>query len=876
MRKRFQKCISMALIVAFLVCVLPMDMSYGALSEVHKPAEVTTFKSTQNFDEEYLRAYVTEADDRILKVIYRTPLETSMFRLSLYRVGANKGDINLNIFITPRVQSSVNGETTYNFTYYLDMDAYDIPDGYYNIYIRRCATPLDAANLKYTNSGVLNKNMEIRVKNGHVKIMRYMDVINYNREIMAIGAQYDTSRYLDNTLEDIRFVLRNPSTNVYASMTSDKVSYMKTISDRVTAGAYTNYEKLRAIYEYAAKNFYYDKVAFQTHSNQYADPYDNIYNFENSRSSANSYFGKVYTTCQGYSAIVIALARAQGIPARLVYGHRLAVPSNDWLTEKNIDVRDHWWVEAYVDGRWIFIDPTVGTTNAYTSTTKKWTYTGITNYTYFDPSEEQIATSHVYMNIYPDYRYGKYIDNDYEISTLGAFLNGYSQVDPDSDDYAFGSSGGQIQNGKMLNSAYNFQDKETWGDGTKSHFMTDGRGNVSQIQWSNYGFTGELSLPAFRYMTLLSSHGNNYTKVDLSGCTKLGKVFLYGNEIQTLDLSNCKSLWYVRAQNNPMKYVDIYVNGSNRSFEAGANGTFYFTLDTRYTKSALSLYAKPDIGYKLKGIYSDTTGNLLSTKSTWHFTPAASGYELRFTLDPNSYKYTLYPGDGQSSRIPYIQAAAKRLAALGYYNPSTSVIDSGSSGISSVSGKAGTETTYNDAMVEAVKKFQVVNDLSNTGNLAKQTWATLFSQDALPMVSETDYPQVLENYKARKAAEAEAKNVMGAVSISANTSVGKGYIKLKWQAALLPTGDPSTDMAISIALPQDASLDDYFDGYEVWKSIYKTTGFEKVFDTTKNSYKNTSGLKKGVRYYYKVRAYKQVGSKKIYSDWSNITYRTAK
>ena len=67
------------------------------------------------------------------------------------------------------------------------MEGLEIPDGKYTIYIRRCATEADAANLKYTNSGVLNKNMILQVTDGKVKLLRYNDVINYNREIMAIG-----------------------------------------------------------------------------------------------------------------------------------------------------------------------------------------------------------------------------------------------------------------------------------------------------------------------------------------------------------------------------------------------------------------------------------------------------------------------------------------------------------------------------------------------------------------------------------------------------------------------------------------------------------------------------------------------------------------
>ena len=856
MRKRVLKWISMVLLVALLVGVLPAESSYALLSPlaaVGAPAQVTTFKSTDNLDaDEYLRAYVTTADDQVLKVVYRTPLETSLFRLSLYRVGENKGDINLNLYVNPVVKTAGSGAVTYNFTYYLNLAELDVPDGYYNIYIRRCATPEDAAALKYTGSGVLNKNMEIYVKDGHVKILRYMDVINYNRDLMAVGRMYDPSLYLDNALEDIQFVLRNPATGVYAAMSSYKISFIKQISNRVTAGISADYDKLKAIYEYTAKNFYYDTVAFQTHANQYCDPYENIYNFENARTSVNSQAGRVYTTCQGYSAIFIALARAQGIPARLVYGHRLAVPSNDWRTETNINVRDHWWVEAYVDGRWIFIDPTVGTTNAYNSNTGVWTNTGITNYTYFDPSEEQIAHSHVYMNIYPDYRYGKYISNVYEVETLGTFLNT--------------DSNGTL-NGKILNSNYNYEDKETWGDGTKSHFMTDGRGNVTQIQWSGYGFTGALNLPNFTTMDLLSSWNNKYTSVNLSGCTRLGKVFLYGNQIETIDLSGCTSLWYVRAQKNPMKSAKLYVNGRNRTIEAEDHGTFYFTLDTRYTNSSLSLYSVPEVGYKLKGIYSKSTGKLLSTLSTRHFTPGSTGYVLKFALDPGSYKYTLYPGDSSSAKLPYIQAAAKRLYELGYYTPPEGT-------------EAGSEKSYTSAMAEAAKKFQVMKDLSNTGNIASLTWAALFSEDAPSMVSETEYAEILAAYQTRKAEQAAATKVMNAVSIKASTTAGKGYIKVAWSTGLVSGASGAGSAAIKETLTQaGASINNvnaYVDGYEIWKSTVKGSGYKKAFTTKNLTYKNTAGLKKGTRYYYKVRAYKTVGGKTIRSDWSNVAYRIAK
>lgn len=890
MRKKAKKWITTVLLTTLLAGAVPAGSAFAAVpDEISQPAEVTTFKSTENFDLEYLRGYVTADDDRVLKVVYRTPLETSLFRLSLYRIGENSGDIDLDIFIEPKMQLASDGTQTYNFTYYLNMEGLQIPDGRYAIYIRRCATEIDAAKHKYNNSGVLNKNMIFDVKDGRVKILRYMDVLRYNREIQAIGDQYDIGRYLDQSLEDIRFVLKNPATNYYADMSYSKIAFINTISNRICQGLSSNYDKLREIYEYTAGNFYYDTIAFQTHANQYADPYENLRSFEYGLTSVNSQQGKVYTTCQGYSAIFIALARAQGIPARMVYGHRAAVPSHDWITESNINIRDHWWVEAYVDGRWIFIDPTVGTTNKYDSSTRKWTSTGLTNYTYFNPTEEQIATSHLYFNIYPDYRFGYYIENDYEISTLGNFLNSYSEVDPESDDYGYGAYYGRMTNGCMLNENYNYYDRETWGDGVKSHFMTDGRGNVSQIQWSNFGFTGTLSLPDFQHMKVLSSHGNRYTAADLSGGYALEKIYLYNNEIVSMDLSDCYNAWYVRCKNNPMKDLTIYTNGRNRTFHAGDHGTFYFTLDTRYTDSAFSLYSRPELGYKVEGIYSTSTGEKLSAKKTWHFTPKAPGYDIVFCLDPNSYKYTLTPGDTQDSKIPYIQAAAKRLETLGYYQPKAYVYDS-YTGTYSTYTSAGMEEGFTSIMEEAVVKFQVMHDLPNSGIIDESTWSMLFNEEAVEMVSDYEYMQVLAEYEAMIALKAETEAFMNTLDIHAASEASKGAMTITWTAQLpeaetvTEAADETASVSGDVILPEESEVSaayaelpaDAVDGYEVWKSSAKNSGYAMVRDTAKMRYKNTSGLKKGNRYYYKVRAYKTVGHETFYSSWSNITYKKAK
>ena len=96
-----------------------------------------------------------------------------------------------------------------------------------------------------------------------------------------------------------------------------------------------------------------------------------------------------------------------------------------------------------------------------------------------------------------------------------------------------------------------------------------------------------------------------------------------------------------------------------------------------------------------------------------------------------------------------------------------------------------------------------------------------------------------------------------ALKITASSTAKKGSITVKWTVK----GDAAAA-----------------DGYQIYRSVKKNSGFgtKPIFTTAKQTYKNTKSLKKGTRYYYKVRAYKVVDGKTYYSDWSNKAYRIAK
>ena len=96
-----------------LVTVLPADLAEAALQDVNSPAKVTRFTSSTFFDKEYVKASVF--DGSVLDITYRTPLETSLFRVSLYRLVPDKGDIDLDIFVEPEI-SSVSAFTVISAT----------------------------------------------------------------------------------------------------------------------------------------------------------------------------------------------------------------------------------------------------------------------------------------------------------------------------------------------------------------------------------------------------------------------------------------------------------------------------------------------------------------------------------------------------------------------------------------------------------------------------------------------------------------------------------------------------------------------------------------------------------------------------------------
>ena len=88
--------------------------------------------------------------------------------------------------------------------------------------------------------------------------------------------------------------------------------------------------------------------------------------------------------------------------------------------------------------------------------------------------------------------------------------------------------------------------------------------------------------------------------------------------------------------------------------------------------------------------------------------------------------------------------------------------------------------------------------------------------------------------------------------------------------------------AIRITWYDKAGMEVNFDGVEVYRSVKKNKGYgKKAFYETKDGqyegyYINTKNLKKGTRYYYKVRGYVVLDGQKYFTEYSYKAFRTVK
>ncbi len=392
---------------AFLaLCMTVSLLGTAAFAEQTKWTQVETASTSSDFaslmNGEYYEARTPFSESNTLYVEGKTQSGVKTLRIALYNI-KNKANY-INVFVQPasdgsfavKIDTTANKEdavptATKGKVFTAADKAWDscpgyktvasMPKGFYllRMTVAKTAADADVCNGAAWYNGTLGGEhgfvwntamLYCSGSNNDPRLIEFTDIVSSAKKTQSTGSVYN-SRYTDVYLKDMSYVLKDASFNS-KPMTASRVAYIKKVADSITSGAATDAAKLAKIYSYVATNFYYDHYAYDLYAQtggkyniQCVNPYDNLYNQRNKIASTNSTSdGKVATVCDGYAAMIVALCRSLGIPARSVYGCKN--DTSDGLTSQvNAANKNHWWAEVYIGSRWVTVDAERGSLNSW-------------------------------------------------------------------------------------------------------------------------------------------------------------------------------------------------------------------------------------------------------------------------------------------------------------------------------------------------------------------------------------------------------------------------------------------------------------------------------------------------------------------------------
>ncbi|MDR2737198.1 MAG: transglutaminase domain-containing protein [Gracilibacteraceae bacterium] len=242
-------------------------------------------------------------------------------------------------------------------TYDVKFRLHDVPKGTYTVEVYH-ASQKYAPYTSYTPG----QTMQIKV---HDSFIEFIEPLTFARNKAVFDAN-------TSDLDTLRFYLQ-PSSKVE----SDDPSIVEQ-ADAITAGASSDYSKAKAIHDWVAQNIWYD----------FDELNSGVYLDKTARETLVSQTG----VCVDYASLTAALLRAVGIPAKLVTGYVLDTAAQEIWTQTLIDGNksNHVWNEAYIEGRWIVIDTSYDSNNAFVNG-RFSTGTGLKNSRYFDISIDLLS-----------------------------------------------------------------------------------------------------------------------------------------------------------------------------------------------------------------------------------------------------------------------------------------------------------------------------------------------------------------------------------------------------------------------------------------------------------------------------------------------------
>ncbi len=200
--------------------------------------------------------------------------------------------------------------------------------------------------------------------------------------VVRSGSEY---RFVPSMAQDNNFEVMShwvlPENNKLFTQLSKEVI---ALSNEIVGNETDNYEKLRLLNYWVADNIYYDRDYINERKQK--DYFDVYY-------KASDVIKHRRTVCAGYVNLLQALIQAQDIPCIQVLSQ---APGGANFTEENYYGRnfEHTHVEAFVNGRWIVMDPTWDSLNKYENGEFKYEAPYIS---FFDATPAYFAYTHKFL-----------------------------------------------------------------------------------------------------------------------------------------------------------------------------------------------------------------------------------------------------------------------------------------------------------------------------------------------------------------------------------------------------------------------------------------------------------------------------------------------
>jgi hypothetical protein len=230
--------------------------------------------------------------------------------------------------------------------------------------------------------------------------------------VSAFAADYDNQIYVYNKM--MVDTLPNDSDNMdiylnvfdYITSLSKHEPELVSLVNEITAGITKDYDKVKALHDWVATNIWYDYDVYNAIMNKKFDIIEDLLeSYKTEKEILDLLNGPRRTICDGYSAILKTLIDIAGIPSvrcsgpvgeyngyERLFNDSLDVIMTDKKYEETPDL-NHAWNMAYVDNRWIIIDSTWDSHNAYENGNRSAQQPA--THEWFDISLEEFSRNHL-------------------------------------------------------------------------------------------------------------------------------------------------------------------------------------------------------------------------------------------------------------------------------------------------------------------------------------------------------------------------------------------------------------------------------------------------------------------------------------------------